>query len=448
MVDATVKAWAYRISLGREPHVLPRAQEEHSRAAVMTACPRVPFDAPASPDRRVAIKVLTAGCLAMFLGSGVAILYAAGVLFPAIAADTGWSRTEVAAALSPAALAIGLMCPVVGALTDRFGPRRILVPAATLYALALAAIPLMASTPLWFAIALTIAAGISAAITPVTYSYLIIGWMPDRRGLGMGLILASSGLGVAIVPAVIGVLLPYVGWRFAYVLLGVAALIAILPATICLVKDPPRAFATHRKGDAPDRPGISLAEALRLPAFWSLTLAFLFNGIVANAGSISLPLVATDYGIAPGAAAAIMVWVGLSMVLSRIVIGALLDRFSPIILSTIVFASPALGFVILLGDYGYGGFMAAAILFGVAIGTEGDAMGVILSRRFGVRHFGKIFGINFAAYAFSGGLGPWLLNVLRGQTESDSLAFVCMSVLSLLAMLLLAGNRTRTLVYR
>lgn len=401
--------------------------------------------------RSPALTALLAAYLAMFLGSGVTILYSSSVIIPGIALDTGWPRADIAAAVAPAALAIGLMCPVVGGLTDKFGPRTILIPASMLYALSLAMIPALASTPVGFAVALTIAAAFSAAITPVTYSYLIIGWMPARRGLGMGIILAASGLGVAVVPTLIGLLLPILGWRTIYILLGAASLAVILPMTWWCIVDPPRAPKPGQHRELmPISPevGMSLGAAVKLPAFWTIAVGFLLNGIAANAGSISLPLLAADHGISPRVAATVMVWVGLSMVASRIAVGALLDRFSPIVLTAIIFAAPALAFAVLLADLGYPGLMAAAVLFGIAIGTGGDAMAVILSQRFGMRHFGRIFGVNFAAYAFSGGLGPWILYTLRGNIDSGAAVFVGIAGLSVLAATLVASNRTTSLNFR
>lgn len=384
----------------------------------------------------------------MLVGSGVTILYAASVFIPAIAADTGWDRSAVAGALAPAALSIAIGSAFFGALTDRVGPRLVLAVAGIAYALGLVAIPVLSTSAGMFALALTIAAVFSAATTPVTYSYLIIGWLPEHRGLALGVALACSGAGVAIVPALLGQLIPELGWRMSYVVLGASVAVLVVPSALFLVKDPPRARGTPAKG-ATARPavGLSIAEAITNPAFWTLSFAFLLNGLVATAGTISMPSVAEDYGVAPVTASRTMIAVGVSMIFSRVVIGALFDRFPPIFLAAVVFAAPALGYAILCTDSGLTGFIGAAVLFGVAVGAEGDAMAVILSRRFGMRDFGKIFGLNFAAYAVCGGLGPWLLSTLRQWFASDALAFGALAGLAIVAVSLMATNRSRHLVH-
>ena len=398
---------------------------------------------------RAAGMAVLAACLGMFVGPGITINYAAGVFIPAIIAETGWSRSAVTAAIAPAAFAIAVMSLVVGVLTDRFGPRRILVPASIAYAASLAIIPLISGTPLLFTMGLTLAAVFSAAMTPVAYGHLIIGWLPERRGIAMGAALAASGLGIAIIPALIGALLPAVGWRTGYALLGLLAFLIVVPSSFWLVRDPPRAQVARPLVQAPagghHEAGLSFGEAARMPAFWTLGFAFLLNGLTATAGAISLPLVAQDFGVSPGLAATTMVSVGASMVVSRIVVGALFDRYSPILLAALIFLTPALGYLILMTGLGMAGFFAAALLFGIAVGTEGDAMAVILSRRFGMRSFGKIFGLNFGAYATCGGLGPWLMNLLRTEGGSDRFAFSVLACCALSAVLLMATNRSNRL---
>ena len=60
-----------------------------------------------------------------------------------------------------------------------------------------------------------------------------------------------------------------------------------------------------------------------------------------------------------------------------------------------ILASGATGSVAVLG----------AVLCGCGIGAEIDIMGFMLSRYFGMRNYGKIYGIIFAAFVSSGFVG-------------------------------------------
>src|SRR5688572_8076213 len=57
-----------------------------------------------------------------FLSAGMAQVFM-GVMLKPITADLGWSRTEVAGALTAGTLCGGFLSPFFGRLADRFGPR-------------------------------------------------------------------------------------------------------------------------------------------------------------------------------------------------------------------------------------------------------------------------------------------------------------------------------------
>jgi MFS family permease len=395
---------------------------------------------------REGIKAIAAASFGLFVGAGITLIYSASVIMPAILADTGWSRAAVTGALGPATLAVGLLSPVVGALTDRFGPRRILLLSSFGLPLGLFLLPLIARSVHGFQLGLVVAAILAAGTSPVAYSYLLIGWLPHRRGLAMGIALACSGLGVAVVPATLSLIIPALGWRGAYDVLGCIALCIGLPSAFWLVKNPPRVIST---GSVAHRvPGKSLAEALRSYTFWVLLVAFALNSLASTAGSISLPLIAADSGIPPKIASISMVIVGVTIVLSRVWIGALFDRVPTVLLTVFLFLAPVLGHLTIAAGAGIPNFMVAALLFGLSVGCDLDALGVLVSRQFGMRDFGKIYGINFCVYAFCGGSGPGILHQLHDRFVSYGPVFLTLSATALLALVLVAVFlRTSRLAY-
>ena len=69
--------------------------------------------------------IVLAGFAIMTLSSGLAF-YGFSVLNKPIADDLGWSRGEVTAAFFAFMLAMAIVSPIVGQLTDRRGPRQVL----------------------------------------------------------------------------------------------------------------------------------------------------------------------------------------------------------------------------------------------------------------------------------------------------------------------------------
>ena len=64
------------------------------------------------------------GCLVCQMGLGASYVF--GPMLKSIVADLGWSRAGFSAGRGPLILAMSLSFPLVGALADRFGPRRVL----------------------------------------------------------------------------------------------------------------------------------------------------------------------------------------------------------------------------------------------------------------------------------------------------------------------------------
>lgn len=69
--------------------------------------------------------VVAVGALATCIGFGA--LFSLPVFLQPIAADTGWSRAGISAAMTLDFIVLGVSSFAWGALTDRIGPRRVLL---------------------------------------------------------------------------------------------------------------------------------------------------------------------------------------------------------------------------------------------------------------------------------------------------------------------------------
>lgn len=380
------------------------------------------------------IRTIVGAGLGLFIGTGIMLLFTIGVFVGPIAQDTGWSRSTIAASAVPAAFLLGILAPFVGSLVDRFGPRRVLLVSGVSQAIGMVCLAFGSTNAALFGVMFVAASMLGCAQAPVPFSYIIVGWFRRRRGIAMGLTFAFAGLGIAIVPPLAAVLIGEFGWRQAYAMLGVIALAVSLPATLWLVRDPPAV----EKQESGNLPGLTLREAIRTPMFWLLFIAFLINAVVATAGSISLPTVLADRGVAPTTAALAMSVVGVSLIAGRLIAGYLLDRLPPVPITIVLFLSPVIGHVLMASGVEGVGVVLAAICFGFATGAEGDAMSVILSRAFGMRSFGKILGVNFFGYAFGTGLGPFLVAFTRDWLGNYTSVFAALAVAGAVAVVAMA----------
>jgi hypothetical protein len=108
--------------------------------------------------------------------------------------------------------------------------------------------------------------------------------------------------------------------------------------------------------------------------------------------------------------------------------------------------APFAGYLMLLTNDSFASAAVAALLFGLAIGAEGDATPYILSRKYGHRAFGRIYGIQFMGYAVATGYGAMVLSAAR-DVLGDSGAFMAMMAASGLAVLAAASLWKRPLPY-
>ena len=114
----------------------------------------------------------------------------------------------------------------------------------------------------------------------------------------------------------------------------------------------------------------------------------------------------------PGQAAFLAAVFGAATAISRVAAGYLLDiLFAPHV-AAFLYAGATIGMVLLWGgvDGGWQLYLAV-IMVGVAYGAEGDIMPFLVTRYFGLRAFGSIYGYVFAAYILGGVLGPMLMGI-------------------------------------
>ena len=71
---------------------------------------------------RAGWKVVLAA--AMGAGLGTTPIYSFGAFIPPLTAEFGWSRAEIATAISISAMTTGLASPFIGRMIDRWGARR------------------------------------------------------------------------------------------------------------------------------------------------------------------------------------------------------------------------------------------------------------------------------------------------------------------------------------
>ena len=113
--------------------------------------------------------VLVAG-IALSVHSVPIMSFTLGVFLKSLSQEFSWSRTQISLAVTLGALGMTLAVPFLGWLVDRFGARRVIVPAAALFGVSVLSLYFL-SARLWHFYAIFLFTGVVGSGTgPVSYS--------------------------------------------------------------------------------------------------------------------------------------------------------------------------------------------------------------------------------------------------------------------------------------
>jgi MFS family permease len=391
--------------------------------------------------------VLAAG-IGSFMGPGPILSFTFGVFLKSLSQEFGWSRAQISLAFSLSTLVLSGILPFIGKLVDRFGARKVIVPSALFFGLCVMSFSLL-SASLWHFYVIYLLVGIvGGGTSPLPYASVISHWFDKRRGLALGLVMVGLGLGTFITPSLAQVLITYVGWRHAYMLLGLMVIVIVIPAVGLFLKETPQMLGLEPDGETAvhagaARPssqehGLSGREAWHTSTFWLMLGAFFLVSAGVHGCLIHLVPLLTDRGLSAQNAALATSLLGGAVLLGRVGTGYLLDRFLTSSVAVCFFCGATLGIFLLLSGTAGGLAFVAAILVGLGLGAEGDLMAYGVSRYFGLRAFGEIYGYAFAAFGLGAMVGPLLMGMSFDATGSYRLALGVFVAITLIAAGLMA----------
>lgn len=388
--------------------------------------------------------VVATSMLCISTGTGPFAFASLGLFILPFEAEFGWTRGQTSAALSVLLTVTALCLPLVGRIVDRFGSRSTLLLSMLALAAALAAIPLFV-TQLWhLAVVFVVIGTLGAGTNSVPYMPILSAWFYRRRGLAIGLAIAGIGLGYAYVPIIVQYLIDGFGWRSAYFALSAIILLIALPMAFFFLKETPQEMGLQPDGATGGQPpratsrevGLTQAQVLRHREFWMLAaifvvLSFVLNGLLAHL----VPLL-VGHGMTPKAAASVAAVEGITVFFSRIGIGYLIDRFFAPRVAMIFFSFSALGVAVLATGAADGMAFLAAVLIGLSLGAEVDLLAYLTGRYFGLKSFGTIYGLLFAAILAGTALGPLAFGVGFEMAGSYTAVLILCVAINILAVVL------------
>lgn len=370
--------------------------------------------------------LILAACAGVTCSSVVLPFYSIGVLVKPLTEEFGWTRAQFQSSILFSASLGALIAPVVGWLIYRYGARRTALVGLVGLSLGFG---LAASIQgqLWMLyLSYGVMAVLGAGTSPVTWTSAITANFERTRGIALGLTLTGTGICAVLAPQYGVWLVESFGWRVAY--LGLALLPILFAGPIVYFGFRPDSVSATAKPVADASWGLTLGEAFRSHKFWILFVSILCVYMAVSGISPNLIPALTDNGMSAQDAATVQGMYGMAIVLGRLVVGYLIDRYWAPAVAAVALCLPIFGCLMLTGAPSFYTACFAALLIGFAAGAELDLMSFLAARYFGLKHYSKIYSVLYAVLAICSGVAPVAFATVFDRTANYDISFYVASV--------------------
>jgi sugar phosphate permease len=374
---------------------------------------------------------------------GSLFFYAYGAYVVLLREEFGWSRTLLSAAFALARAESGVLGPVQGWLTDRFGPRVLIRTGMIVFGLGFMLFSVIQGPVSFFVVFFVMAVGAGlGGYLPITVA--IVNWFRRRRAQALSFSSVGMAMGGLMTPLVAAVMLK-VGWRWTAFLSGVVILLVGLPLSQ-LIRHRPEAYGWRPDGDPADAdppPGaatraaapadFTASQAMRTRAFWLISAGHGSALLVVSAVMVHMVVHVTErLGISLAQAAGVVSLITVTQIVGQISGGWAGDRFSKRAIVVGCMVAHAAAILLLAHATAYWMVVVFAMLHGLAWGTRGPLMAAIRADYFGSTSFGMISGISSMVVMLGMIVGPLVAGILADRTGSYVAGFTVLAVMAAL----------------
>jgi len=389
-------------------------------------------------------KSLLAATIGTMCGIFTLTNYTQGFFVGPVTSEFGWSAPQFFLSYTVLMCSGLLTGPLIGYIAQRVGLRTVGIVGLIGHSLAYVVLSLnTGSLMLWY-LSWALVAILGAGSLPIIWTGVLNNWFTKHRGKAIGITMAGTGLGAFLLPPIVEFLIANHGWRTAYRGIGLGALLISLPIVFALFKEKPDS-STATDGEVMANKvetwGLTTRDAMRTKQFWILG-AVLFLTVIVVAGLLSnFERIMTEQGFERSSIAQIAAVMGLTVIIGRLMVGALVDRFWAPGVAACFFIVATLGLLILVGtQVTMATALLVAVMIGLAAGAELDLLAYLTGKYFGPAHYPAIFGLIIAFFTVGAGIAPPLFGKAAqmfqgyGTMLSISIGLLLVSILLFLSL--------------
>lgn len=338
------------------------------------------------------------GCVA------IGVIFSLAVLLGPMSTATGWSRSGLSSAMTLAFLTSGPAGFVWGMLSDRFGPRVVVLAGSVLLGLS-CILASQAASLLQFQLTYGVLLGIAIASFFAPVMAAVASSFERRRNLAVSLVSAGVGVAPLTLSPLVAWLVTHYDWRTTLLMVGVIAWVLTLPA-VWFIRAAPAAAQPVAENETASP--MTASQALRSLPFIVLATTF-FACCAAHSGPIFHTVsYAVGCGLSVTAAVTIYSMEGAAGLGGRLLFGVLADRVGakPMLVAGLFIQ--AFAAVAYLRVNQLDGFYMVAIVFGMAYGGTMPLYASLAREAFPPQILGTVLGAASLLSSLGMALGPLL----------------------------------------
>lgn len=401
--------------------------------------------------------------LSWFFTAGIQV-YSLTVFLKPMTEDLGWSRGAFSGTQSASTVVQGLIGFMIGGLVDRYGGRWLMIFGAVVAGFSLIALSQVQELWQFYVIRSVVLVIGSACMGNLVVNVTLSKWFVRMRGTAIAIAAMGTSLGgVAMVPLVT-VLVSKLGWREAWIVIGVMVWVMIIVPAALIMRRQPEDMGLLPDGDTPEslaarasrtgrgRNRLSIVteeqwtrqQAVRTRALWLLVISW---GI-ANTGLSGMILhgvpFLTDAGFSRETAAFLFSSQAMAAMVCKPIWGYLVDRIQPRYLAATSFLLAGCAVLALLrvseaGSVPY--LMPVMIVWGISIGGTIPLQETVWASYFGRQHIGSIRAVAMPFSIVFGSSGPLLAGLLYDSTGSYVVSYTIFATMSFIGMVMILFTR-------
>jgi predicted MFS family arabinose efflux permease len=344
-----------------------------------------------------------------------------GIFLKPMTADLGWSRESFSLVIGAQALVYGIAAPFVGAIADKWGPVRVMLVAAVVYAFGLFMMT-EAITSTGMLLSTSVLGGAGSAGCALSLVLAVASRVaPEKsRGLWLGIIVSGGTGGQLVLIPGAQLIIDTYGWNTALLALAACALL-ILPLAKFMGIAGGETVNSKKDGQSLRQ---ALAEAKQHSGFWLLVLGFFTCGFQVQFIVAHLSAYVSDQNIEPIVAATALGVLGFFNMIGTWISGWLGDRYRrKYILALLYFFRSLLFMIFILVPISpWSVYVFAASIGLLWLATVPLTSGIVFGM-FGPRYMATLYGIVFLGHQAGSFTSVWLGGYVFDRTGSYEIAW-------------------------